>query len=222
MKKLLYLMILLGALTIFFLTKDSSGLWELVNSRDIKEIASTIASYGSAAVLVSLCLNILISLLGVLPSIFLTTANTLVFGLYGGFLVSYLGELLGAVITFLLYRWGVTSLTKTSTDHWKIFQGIGSLPAKRQIYFLAVIRLAPFVPSGIINLLAALAGIPLGSFAIATAIGKLPALLLETSFSYNLLNISQNYLNLGISILVALLLYWGVKREYARLKESIK
>ncbi|AQS60624.1 hypothetical protein B0537_13560 [Desulforamulus ferrireducens] len=188
----------------------------------MKEIANTIAGYGSAAVLVSLFLNTLISVLGILPSIFLTTANTLVFGLYGGFLVSYTGELLGAVITFLLYRWGISSVFKTPSEHWKIFQGISRLPVKRQIYFLAVIRLAPFVPSGLINLLAALAGFPLGVFTIATAMGKLPALLLETYFSYNLLNISQNYLNLGLSILVALLLYRGVKSEYARLKESLK
>ncbi len=222
MKKFIYTIPLLIVLIIFLLTGDTSTLLELVRSRDTNEIANTIASYGPAAILVSLFLNTLISVLGVLPSIFLTMANTLVFGLYGGFLVSYAGELLGAVITFLLYRWGITSLVKIPTEQWKLFQNIGRLPAKKQIYFLAVIRLAPFVPSGVINLLAALAGIPLLNFTIATAIGKFPALILETFFSYNLLKISQNYLNLGISILIALLLYWGVKKEYSRIKENLK
>ncbi|SHK62205.1 TVP38/TMEM64 family protein [Desulforamulus aeronauticus] len=222
MKKFIYTIPLLIVLTILLLTGDTYTLLELVRSRDINEIANTIASYGPAAILVSLFLNTLISVLGVLPSIFLTMANTLVFGLYGGFLVSYAGELLGAVITFILYRWGITSLVKIPTEQWKLFKNIGRLPTKKQIYFLAVIRLAPFVPSGVINLLAALAGIPLLSFTIATAIGKFPALILETSFSYNLLKIGQNYLNLGISILVALLLYWGVKKEYSRIKENLK
>ena len=80
--------------------------------------------------------------------------------------------------------------------------------------------MAPFIPSGLINLFGALTTISFTNFFLATAIGKFPALVLETAFSYNIVTLGKNYLNLFISLVVAGLLYIGVKRELQRLNKQ--
>ena len=58
------------------------------------------------AILISLALSIVVAVLGVLPSVFITAANILFFGFWPGTLISFLGEALGAVVAFVLYRKG--------------------------------------------------------------------------------------------------------------------
>lgn len=217
-KKHLAIILLLGVMALLL------GLWHTGTLDVIRAIplgdsdaaAGLLAKAGPAAVLISILLNVLISVLGVVPSVFLTGANIMVFGLWGGFFVSWAGEIVGAVVSFLLYRWGVKSVAKIPTEHWKLFRTVNSLPGLRQVYFLTILRMAPFVPSGIINLVGAMTTVSLTHFVIATALGKFPALLLETAFSYNVITLGKNYIYLIISIIVAGLLYFGVKKELQR------
>lgn len=209
------------------LSAMAGGLWqqELLNiikaagSGDVLTAAQIIREAGATAILISLAINVAISLAGVIPSIFLTGANLLVFGLYKGFAISWAGEVIGAAISFLLYRWGAKSVAKLSTDQWKLSKTVNMLPGARQIYFLTVLRMAPFIPSGLINLFGAITTVSFTNFMIATAAGKFPALVIEAAFSYNLLTLGKNHINLGISIIVASLLYFGVKRELNRLRK---
>jgi len=197
------------------------GLSELVgiiSSGNTHQIAEVIANAGSTAIIISILINILINILGVLPSIFITGANVIVFGIYGGFLVSWAGEVIGAVISLILYRWGLKTAAKLPTDQLQLSKFINNLPGVKQIYFLAVLRVAPFIPSGLINLLGAITSVSVANFVIATAIGKIPSLALEAAFSYNLLNYNTNYGNLVITVIVALLLYIGIRKELLRLK----
>lgn len=196
------------------------NLLKAVTSGDKQGIVLLIEAGGPWAILISLFISVLISLAGVIPSIFLTGANILVFGLTAGFLISWAGEILGAAMAFWLYRWGLQGVAKLSTEHWKLAKTVNSLPHRKQIYFLTVIRMAPFIPSGLINLFGAITTISFSNFLIATALGKAPSLVLEAAFSYNLVTLGKNYINLGISMVIAVLLYLGVKRELQRLRQE--
>jgi len=50
------------------------------------------SNYREFAILISLAVSIVIALLGVLPSIFVTAANVIFFGPFYGFLISLIGE----------------------------------------------------------------------------------------------------------------------------------
>ncbi|MBR2757606.1 MAG: TVP38/TMEM64 family protein, partial [Exiguobacterium sp.] len=54
--------------------------------------------------MISILLNSVIAVAGVLPSAFLTAINVSVLGLVPGILVSIVGEAVGAVVSFILYR----------------------------------------------------------------------------------------------------------------------
>jgi len=203
--------------TIYLWNIDLKAVVNTAASGDIKSAARAIAGAGTPAILMSIYINAAISIMGVVPSVFLTGANVLVFGLHGGFLVSWAGEVIGATVSFMLYRWGIKSAARIPTDRWKLIKTVNTLPGVRQIYFLMVLRMAPFVPSGLINLLVALTTIQPRNFIIATTVGKFPALLLETAFIYNLININKGYINLGIGVMVTALLYFGARKELDRL-----
>ena len=51
------------------------------------------------AVWISIFLNIIISVLGIVPSVFITAANISFFGFKNGLFLSILGEALGAIIS---------------------------------------------------------------------------------------------------------------------------
>ena len=71
-----------------------------------KSILHLFNEYPNLAIVISICISILIAVIGVLPSVFITAANILFFGFWNGTIISFLGEAIGAGIAFLLYRKG--------------------------------------------------------------------------------------------------------------------
>lgn len=60
----------------------------LLTSGDIEAIADILRSYGVWAMFISMVIDILINVLGFLPSIFISTANGVVFGIVPGIIIS--------------------------------------------------------------------------------------------------------------------------------------
>lgn len=159
------------------------------------------------AVLLSISLNILIAISGVIPSAFLTAANVAVFGFWGGFSVSLIGEIVGSLIAFGLYRKGFRHVIADKTKHAPRLQKLLHASPKEAFLFVIGLRLMPFVPSGLVTLYAAVGTMSFGSFAVAGSIGKLPALLLETSATYALVEWAQAGQYLVFVLAFVLLLY---------------
>jgi hypothetical protein len=76
-------------------------------------------------------------MLGVVPSLFLSGANAVVFGMVPGFFISLIGEALGAEVSFYLYRFGIR---KAKMDHkrWGWLQRLNGVSRKRQLSLLNV------------------------------------------------------------------------------------
>lgn len=140
------------------------------------------------AILVSVILNIGISIVGVIPSAFLTVINITAFGFWGGFWVSLIGEIVGSVAAFWLYRKGFRRFIDERSKHTPRLQKL--LHASQAEAFVLVIglRLLPFMPSGLVNLYAAVSTMSLLSFALASSLGKIPALLIEVSATNAVVN----------------------------------
>ncbi|MGM0843869.1 MAG: TVP38/TMEM64 family protein [Bacillota bacterium] len=132
-----------------------------------------------AAIGLSILLNIIISTLGVIPSVFLTAANIKIFGFEYGLFLSFIGEVLGAVISFILYRKGLRKLASKKSVQQKYLQKL--LHSKGREAFLLVLglRLFPFAPSGLVTLAGAFSTMGILNFATASTLGKIPAILIE-------------------------------------------
>ncbi|WP_337874903.1 VTT domain-containing protein [Exiguobacterium sp.] len=125
---------------------------------------------------ISIILNSVIAVAGVLPSAFLTAINVSVLGLVPGILVSIVGEAVGAVVSFILYRKALNRYTSPSGSR---FQRLRESDGAEAWFLVLGMRLMPFVPSGLVTLSAAFSRMTLASFAVASTIGKVPALIME-------------------------------------------
>ena len=81
-----------------------STLWQLTVSRDIQGLSAYIASFGSAAVLLMILLIILTNMTG-LPSVQFVTVNGILFGILPGIVISWIGQVAGNVLAFVIMRY---------------------------------------------------------------------------------------------------------------------
>ncbi|KMY52519.1 hypothetical protein AC623_20490 [Bacillus sp. FJAT-27231] len=132
--------------------------------------------------LISTSLNIIISISGFLPSAFITTANIAFFGFKTGLLVSIIGEAGGAIISFILYR---HSLNKVQVQPKNRFlKKLKNKKGMEAIILVVILRILPFIPSGLVTLTAAFSQMRLLSFSLASTFGKIPSLFIE-AYSIN-------------------------------------
>ncbi|ASS90618.1 TVP38/TMEM64 family protein [Aeribacillus pallidus] len=145
-------------------------------------------TYESVAYLISIAINIVISILGVVPSVFLTAANLAVFGFWKGTFLSFVGEAVGAIVSFVLYRKGFHKLSETKWFSYPKVKRLLEAEGVEAFSLVLSLRLLPFVPSGLVTFVAAIGHTPLLIFIIASSLGKLPALLLEAYSVYQVMN----------------------------------
>lgn len=172
---------------------------------NIDDILEILRNNSSLAIPMSLSLNILIALAGVLPSVFITGANIVFFGPAKGFLISLLGETIGAYITFTLYRVGLKNKISKLIDKHKLLSQIINSDGKKACILIFQGRIIPFIPSGVVTLAASTSNVNSWMFTLVTFIGKAPSIALEALVSYDIINIYDNWIRLTITVVVLIL-----------------
>lgn len=76
--------------------------WDLSMSGNMEGTIEYLRSFGVWAIAVSMVIDIVINIVGFLPSIFISTANGVLFGIGTGTIVSWLAETIGVIISFFL------------------------------------------------------------------------------------------------------------------------
>ncbi|KMT22285.1 TVP38/TMEM64 family protein [Clostridium cylindrosporum] len=179
----------------------------------VNDMVEVLRSNSTIAIPISLLVSIIISLIGVLPSVFVTGANIVFFGPINGFLISLLGEVIGAYITFKVYRLGFKKRIEKITDKYKLISKIASSSGKWVGLLIFQGRLIPFVPSGLVTLAASISSVNASVFNIATIFGKAPSIALEALVSYDVINIQENFIRLIITIIGLLLLMITIRKK---------
>lgn len=164
------------------------------------------------AILISICLSIVIAVLGVVPSIFITAANILFFGFWNGTLISFLGEAIGAAIAFLLYRKGFKRISEKKMEQFPSIKKLINANNKDAFYLVFSLRLIPYVPSGLITFAAAIGKISFLVFLIASSLGKLPALLIEAASVYGATQFGWQG-KIVLAVIAVALLYWLFRKK---------
>jgi len=192
----------IGALFLGYIVFDRP-IWEM----DINGVVEFYRGLGIWAVVLSLGLNILQTFVVFMPSVFLSGANAVVFGLFWGTVISWLGEVIGATAAFILYRYFSRGVVQEFRNRRDYLKKIDEISSGRGFWIVLVLRFLPAMPSGIVNILGALSKISFMSFIMATAIGKLPSLVLETMIGHDLFFWEENWGRLLTMIIISLLVY---------------
>lgn len=173
------------------------------------------------AIVISLGISCIIAVAGVIPSTFVTAANIVYFGFAGGLAISIIGEALGAIISFILYRKGIRKLEEkiNGKNHWRLLQRLKDTKGVEAFILVLALRVFPFAPSGLVTLAAAMSEMGLLSFTLSSTIGKIPALLIEAYSVETVLGWKGEYQAGAVIFALAagVWYYWTTKRKKRRM-----
>jgi len=171
------------------------------------------------AILVSVLVNVLISIAGIVPSTFVTAANIVYFGFAGGLAVSIIGESAGAIISFFLYRIGLKKIGEKlsgGTHTIKLLEKLKNTKGMEAFILVLLLRIFPFAPSGLVTLAASVSKMSAAAFMVSSTIGKIPALLIESYSVHTVLGWKMEYQLAAAFFVVgagAWYYYWTTKRK---------
>ena len=198
-------------------------MWHLATSGSMDEIAEYIQGFGPMAMVVSMLLDIFVNAVGFLPSIFISTANGLVFGRWPGIIISWLAETIGVVISFYIMRYFLRDTADKLIAKSTVLMKVDDFSGKNGFVVMLFARSLPYFPSGVITALGAISKIKPRDYILANLIGKFPSTALEVAIGTDIVNFQENMGRLGIIVVVAGVVYfilWKVYKNYINKKNA--
>ncbi|MEH7093065.1 VTT domain-containing protein [Priestia megaterium] len=165
-------------------------------------LESLLSTYPQIAIISSVLISVVVSILGFIPSTFVTAINLKIFGLWEGTIISFLGEVIGAIISFVLYRKGFNRIVEQKVSKYPKVQRLLHVTGKEAILMVFSLRLMPFVPSSIVTFLSAVGKISPFHFFMASTLGKIPALAIEVYSTYQIVTWTKQGMCISIFLLV--------------------
>lgn len=184
-------------------------IWGLLARGDIEETASFIASFGSWAILFSFLLTLFVNALGFPPAIIFSTANTLIFGIFWGIVLSVAAETVGVTFSFILLRFFFRETAQKIINKNKTLANIDKYSGKRGFAVMLIARMVPYFPSIMLNAIGALSAMRLSDYVIASLIGKIPSTGIEAIIGHDTITKQEDPTRLIVVVVLAILLIAG-------------
>jgi len=165
------LAVAVGAGLILWWTGSGTFLWELFSDRE--RIQRVVDDAGLLAPVVYVVFLVVQAVLAPLPAPALAMGAGYSFGIYQGFLLTWLGALLGGVISFWISR----LLGRNFVAGSERMQRLDRYVDQHGTITIFILRLLPLVSFDAISYAAGLSSISFWRFLLATALGMLPGTL---------------------------------------------
>ena len=191
------------------------GLWHALDlgnvEMSLEHIEALIRSWGMWSAVGSIVIMILHSFVP-LPAEIIAMANGMVFGGFWGIVLTWVGAMLGAIISFALARWLGQPLVRRLVPerHWEALQ---TWEADQGAAALLMARLIPVISFNLINYAAGLAGVKWPVFLWTTAVGILPLTILSVLLGHQLVDAP---IWVWILVAIALVALWFGSRRWRR------
>ena len=173
---ILILIILLGWILYSYLTE---GIVYLLATSDINSIVDFINSFGLLAVIIFILLIVLEVVFAPIPPFVLYVVGGMIFGAFLGGTITLFGNVLGAVIAFLIARKFGRGFVEKKVSK-KLKENFDNFTNKYGAWALFLIRLNPFTTSDIFSYLSGLTKMKLRTLIISTTFGLIPLVYIQT------------------------------------------
>ncbi|MBE8951904.1 MAG: TVP38/TMEM64 family protein [Quinella sp. 1Q7] len=184
--------------------------FDLLSRGDIVETAEYIQGYGSLAVVFSFLLTLFVNAIGFPPAIIFSTANTLIFGIVPGIILSVIAETFGVTISFILLRFFFRDSAKKIIRKSKRLSSIDKYSSKNGFTVMLIARMVPYVPSGILNAAGALSAMSLLDYFLASLVGKFPSTGIEAIIGHDAILHEEGFLRIIVVVIFAIaLIVWA-------------
>jgi uncharacterized membrane protein YdjX (TVP38/TMEM64 family) len=188
----------------------------------IENIMGLIQEYRALGPLPGIFLTMLEAFLPFLPLFLFVMANASAFGLWLGFLFSWIGACTGALLVFLLFRkFGQKRILAFLQRHSKVrklmnwIENHGFGPIFLLLCF-------PFTPSAVVNIVAGLSKINIYQYMLAVLTGKIVMIFTISFIGYDIRSLITQPLRTAIVLVVIFILWYVGKRIEVRLNISGK
>ncbi|HHW60443.1 MAG TPA: TVP38/TMEM64 family protein [Syntrophomonadaceae bacterium] len=183
----------------------------------VPELVQYIRGLGLIAPIFTFVLFAVQAALPIFPYILLAAAGGIIFGFKLGLFLAWSGALAGACLAYWICRIiGYQRLSDYLERRWQY--RIPALNPSASFWTIVAARVIPIIPTPLINLVAAVSGVPFWTFFTSSAIGKIPTAVLYTGLGLAFFSVKDIetilYLLGGLILLVALLRY--LARRYTR------
>jgi uncharacterized membrane protein YdjX (TVP38/TMEM64 family) len=188
----------------------------------LTDFRKLILSWGVAAPLMSILLMILQAVIAPLPAFLITASNGLAFGVYWGTVISWVGAMLGAFVSFMISRLFFETFAKRLLGEKKGMKYLDRISSKYGFKVVLIARLLPFISFDLISYVAGLSTIKVGSFLLATGVGMLPATIVYTVVGYEMENLkkySEGLFAFSMVAILGLALIWTIQKILRRRKQ---
>lgn len=198
---------------------DFNGVQEWLTSENILELIKKYRSFGPIPGVV---LPMLEAFLPFLPLVVFVVANASAFGLWLGFLVSWIGTVTGSLLVFLIFRnYGQKKLLRFLNKNKQV-QKLMEWVDRHGFGPLFLLLCFPFTPSAIVNIVAGLSKISRGQYALALMGGKLVMIFTISFIGYDVVSLIHKPVRTAIMAGIIFILWLVGKRIEARLNKSMK
>lgn len=190
--------------------------YSIIEKGDIIALAEYLRSFGTWSVLVTIVLFVVMTFTIVFPFMILSGAAGIMYGLFWGVVISWAGEVVGAVVMFVFARYFFRKMLESWIRNSKYLKQVDDYSAENGFKALLVARLLPLAPSGIITAVAAISRISFKDFFLATLIGKLPPVVFKVMIGHDLVFAGENMTRLIVIVVLVILIYvglWWYKRR---------
>ncbi len=188
----------------------------------LEHIMELLKEYRSFGPLPAILLPFFEAFLPFLPLFVFVMANTNAFGLWIGFILSWIGSCAGAIVVFLIVRkYGhtrvITVIRKNKQverlTHWLDRHGFGPI---------FILLCFPFTPSAVVNVVAGLSHISVLQYTLAVLIGKLVMIFTISFVGYDIGSLIHQPIRTGIVLVIIFILWYVGKRIEVRLNKSVE
>lgn len=192
-----------------------------LDSITIEDIEHLFHKYQALGPLPGILLPLLESFLPFLPLMLFVIANANSFGLWLGFLYSWVGSSAGSLLVFfIIRRFGRKRFLRFLSRHDKVKRMMNWVE-RHGFAPLFLLLCFPFTPSALVNVVAGLSKINTWQFALAVLSGKLVMIFMLSFSGYDLRALVEEPIRLTIVCVVMALLWFIGKKIEQRLNVSL-
>ncbi|MFT7616064.1 MAG: putative membrane protein YdjX (TVP38/TMEM64 family) [Candidatus Woesearchaeota archaeon] len=181
-------LVVLGIIAIILLYDYlTGGFTKTFFESDTQQIVTQLKDVGSFAIPLYVIFVILEVVLAPIPSVVLYTAGGLLFGAFFGAALTFVGNIIGAAICYLLARYFFAHYFDRKISKSKL-QTFKKKTDKYGAYTIFFLRLNPFTSSDIFSYAAGIVHMRFIPFIISTAAGLFPLILIQTYIGADLIS----------------------------------
>jgi uncharacterized membrane protein YdjX (TVP38/TMEM64 family) len=182
----------------------------------LDDIQTLLDRYSALGPLPGILLPLLEALLPFLPLIVFVVANASAYGLWPGFLYSWIGVCLGAMLVFLISRWFGRRYGERIRRRYPKSERFFTWVEHKGFTPIFLLSCFPFSPSALVNISAGLSNMPLHTFMTAIILGKAVMIFTLSFLGSDLHAMLHQPWRIAASVSVLVVMWLGGKKLEAR------